>query len=123
VDAPFRTAAAQTGFWAIHAEAPHQRLKRLIYMPNTPSAKKAMRKAERKAAINKTRRTSMRTYVRRVEEALAAGDVEAAKAAFKDAEPKLIRSGQKGIIHSRTASRKVSRLAKRLKALDASASA
>jgi small subunit ribosomal protein S20 len=92
-------------------------------MPNTPSAKKAMRKAERKAAINKTRRTSMRTYVRRVEEALAAGDVEAAKAAFKDAEPKLIRSGQKGIIHSRTASRKVSRLAKRLKALDASASA
>lgn len=92
-------------------------------MPNTPSAKKAMRKAERKAAVNKVRRSSMRTQVRRVEEAIASGDLEAAKLAFKDAEPKLVRSAQKGIIHSRTASRKVARLAKRIKAMDAQASA
>lgn len=86
-------------------------------MPNTPSAKKAMRRALRRADINKARRSAMRSHVRRVEEAIQSGDVEAARAAFKQAEPKLIRSGQKGIIHSRTASRKVSRLAKRIKAL------
>lgn len=90
-------------------------------MPNTPSAKKAMRKAERKTAINKARRSAMRTQVRRVEEAIQSGDADAAREAFKSAEPVLVRSGQKGIVHARAASRKVSRLAKRIKAMSASA--
>lgn len=92
-------------------------------MPNTPSAKKAMRQAERRTEINKSRRTSMRSTVRRVEEAIASGNQDAAKAAFKDAEPKLIRSGQLGVIHSRAASRKVSRLAKRIRAMGETAAA
>ena len=90
-------------------------------MPNTPSAKKAVRKIERRTAINKTRRSSMRTSIRKVEEAIASGDQTAAKAAFKVAEPELVRSGQKGIVHARAASRKVSRLAKRIKQMSAQA--
>jgi len=90
-------------------------------MPNTSSAKKAVRKNVRKTAMKKTRRSAMRTYVRVVEEAIAAGDVAAAKAAFKVAEPNLARSGQKGIVHARAASRKVSRLAKRIKQMSADA--
>ena len=90
-------------------------------MPNTPSAKKAVRKIERKTAINKTRRSAMRTSVRKVEEAIASGDVSAAREAFKAAEPQIVRSGQKGIVHARAASRKVSRLAKRIKQMSAQA--
>lgn len=79
-------------------------------MANTTSAKKATRKMHRRTAINKNRRTQMRSEVRHVEEAIAAGNKEAAVAALKVAEPLLARSGQKGIVHKRTASRKVSRL-------------
>jgi small subunit ribosomal protein S20 len=88
-------------------------------MANTSSAKKATRKIARRAAINKNRRSRVRTYVRQVEEALASGDKVAAAAAFEAAQPELMRAAVKGVIHKNTASRKVSRLAKRLKTLSA----
>jgi len=81
-------------------------------MANTSSAKKATRKIARRTVVNKSRRTAMRNTVRRVEEAIASGDRDAALNALKTAEPALLRSAQKGIIHKNTASRKVSRLAK-----------
>lgn len=79
-------------------------------MANTPSAKKAARKIERRTEVNKNRRSRMRTFVRKVEEALAAGDKAAASTALKAAEPELMRAAQKGVLHKSTASRKVSRL-------------
>lgn len=88
-------------------------------MANTSSAKKATRKIARRAAINKNRRSRVRTYVRQVEEALASGDQAAAAAAFKTAQPELMRAAGKGVMHRNTASRKVSRLARRLKTLSA----
>ncbi len=86
-------------------------------MANTPSAKKAVRKIERRTRINKARRSQMRTYVRKVEEALASGNPEAAQAALRAAEPLLMRAAQKGIVHKNSASRKVSRLARRVNSL------
>ena len=86
-------------------------------MANTTSAKKAVRKIERRTAVNRSRRTQMRTYVRKVEEALASGDASAAAAALHAAEPLVMRAAQKGILHKNTASRKISRLTVRVKAL------
>jgi small subunit ribosomal protein S20 len=86
-------------------------------MANTPSAKKAVRKIERRAAANRSRRSQMRTYVRKVEEAIAAGDPSAAAAALRVAEPLVMRAAQKGIVHSNTAARKVSRLSRRVNAI------
>ena len=86
-------------------------------MANTTSAKKAVRKIERRTAVNRSRRSQMRTYVRKVEEALAAGDAAAATAALSAAEPLVMRAAQKGIIHKNTASRKISRLTVRVKTL------
>lgn len=86
-------------------------------MANTASAKKAVRKIARRTAVNKARRSQMRTYVRKVEEALAAGNAAAAAAALTDAEPKMMRAAQKGIVHKNTAARKVSRLAARVRTL------
>lgn len=83
-------------------------------MANTKSAKKAARQATRRTAVNKTRRSKMRSYTRKVEEAIASGDQAAAKAALMEAEPVLARTAQKGLVHPKTASRKVSRLAKRV---------
>ncbi|WP_371345172.1 30S ribosomal protein S20 [Ancylobacter sp. IITR112] len=88
-------------------------------MANTPSAKKAARKIERRTEVNRNRRSRMRTFVRKVEEALAAGDKDAAGAAFKSAEPEIMRAAQKGVLPKNTASRKVSRLAHRLAKLGA----
>ncbi|MFM8701553.1 MAG: 30S ribosomal protein S20 [Hyphomicrobiales bacterium] len=88
-------------------------------MANTASAKKATRRNERRTAVNRSRRSRMRTFVRKIEEALAAGDKAAAAAAFKTAEPELMKAAQKGIIHRNTAARKVSRLAKAVRALGA----
>ncbi|MET3793011.1 30S ribosomal protein S20 [Aquamicrobium terrae] len=88
-------------------------------MANTPSAKKATRKIARRTAINKNRRSRVRTFIRKVEEALAAGDKTAAEAAFQAAQPELMRAATKGVVHKNTASRKVSRLAQRLKSLSA----
>lgn len=87
------------------------------YMANTPSAKKATRKIAARTEINKSRRSRVRTYLRKVEEAIARGDASAAKAAFGVAEPELMRAVTKGILHKNTASRKVSRLASRVKAI------
>ncbi|WPP04702.1 30S ribosomal protein S20 [Methylocella tundrae] len=86
-------------------------------MANTPSAKKAVRKIERRTAVNKSRRSQMRTYVRKVEEAIASGDAEAASKALRVAEPLVMRAAQKGIIHKNTASRKVSRLSARVSSI------
>ncbi|HOV03948.1 MAG TPA: 30S ribosomal protein S20 [Hyphomicrobiales bacterium] len=86
-------------------------------MANTPSAKKAVRKIARRTAVNRNRRSRMRTYVRKVEEAIAAGDKDAAVAALRVAEPELMRAAGKGVMHKNTASRKVSRLVSRVKAL------
>ncbi len=88
-------------------------------MANTPSAKKATRKIVARTAINKNRRSRVRTYVRKVEEAIAAGDKAAAEAALKAAQPELMRAATRGVLHRNTASRKVSRLAQRVKSLGA----
>lgn len=88
-------------------------------MANTSSAKKATRKIARRTAVNKNRRSRVRTYVRKVEEALAAGDKSVAQTAFAAAETELMRAAGKGVLHRNTASRKVSRLAQRLKSLEA----
>ncbi len=86
-------------------------------MANTSSAKKAARKIARRAAVNKNRRSRVRTFVRKVEEALATGDKAVAAAALKVAEPELMRAATKGVLHRNTASRKVSRLSHRVNAL------
>jgi small subunit ribosomal protein S20 len=86
-------------------------------MANTKSARKAVRKIARRTAVNKSRRSEMRTSVRKVEEALEAKNAEAAAEALRGAEPLIARAAQKGVIHKNTASRKISRLAKRVKAI------
>jgi small subunit ribosomal protein S20 len=86
-------------------------------MANTSSAKKAARKMIRKTEINKNRRSRLKSEVRAVEEAIASGDAGKAADALKAAQPLLMRTAQKGIVSKKTASRKVSRLTKRVKAL------
>jgi small subunit ribosomal protein S20 len=86
-------------------------------MANTKSAKKAARQTVRRTNANKARRSRARNYARKVEEAIASGDKAAAAAALKEAEPVLARTAQKGLLHRKTASRKVSRLAKRVSAM------
>ncbi len=88
-------------------------------MANTSSAKKATRKIAARTEVNKARRSRMRSYVRKFEEAVAAGDKTAAAEAFKAVEPEIMRAATKGIVHKNTASRKVSRLAARLKTISA----
>jgi small subunit ribosomal protein S20 len=88
-------------------------------MANTKSAKKAARKIARRAIINKSRRSRVRNYVRKVEEAIAAGDRSQALAVMKEAEPQLMRAAQKGVLHKNSASRKVSRLVARIAKLGA----
>jgi small subunit ribosomal protein S20 len=86
-------------------------------MANTKSAQKMVRKIARRTAVNKARVTRMRTVVKKVEAAIASGDKTAAQAAFKVAEPQLMKAAQSGVVHKNTASRKVSRLASAVKAL------
>lgn len=86
-------------------------------MANTSSAKKATRKIEARSEVNKSRRSRVRTFLRKVEEAIASGDHKVAFAALKAAEPEIHRAAQKGIVHANLASRKVSRLNTRVKAL------
>jgi small subunit ribosomal protein S20 len=83
-------------------------------MANTKSAKKAARKIVARTEVNKARRSRVRTFMRDVEEAIASGDKGRAEAALKGAEPEIMRAAQKGVLHSNTASRKVSRLAHRV---------
>jgi len=86
-------------------------------MANTKSAKKMVRKIARRTEVNKSRRSRVRTFVRKVEEAIASGDKPAATAALKAAEPEIMRGVTKGVVHKNTGSRKVSRLAARVKKL------
>ncbi len=88
-------------------------------MANTSSAKKATRKIAARTEMNKARRSRVRTFVRKVEEAILTGDKAVALAAFLAAEPELMRATSKGVMHQNTASRKVSRLSKRVAAVGA----
>ncbi|HEV2604806.1 MAG TPA: 30S ribosomal protein S20 [Microvirga sp.] len=88
-------------------------------MANTVSAKKMTRKIAKRTVINRSRRSRMRTFLRKVEEAIATGNQSDATAALRAAEPEIMRAAQKGIVHKNTASRKVSRLASRIKTLSA----
>ena len=88
-------------------------------MANTPGAKKAVRKIARRTEVNTARRSRVRTFLRKFEEAIASGDAAAAKAAFVEAQSELMRAVSKGVVHKNTGSRKVSRLAARLKKLAA----
>ena len=83
-------------------------------MANTSSARKATRKIARRTEINKGRRSNLRSFVRKVEEAIAAGDKTTALAALHAAEPEIMRAAQKGVVPKNSASRKVSRLTQRI---------
>lgn len=86
-------------------------------MANTPQSKKRARQSETRFAINKARRSRMRTFLRKVEEALLTGNKDVAAAALKEAQPELMRGVSKGVVHKNTISRKISRLNSRVKAL------
>jgi small subunit ribosomal protein S20 len=86
-------------------------------MANSPQAKKRVRQAARRTAINKARRSRVRTFLRKVEEAIAAGDQAAAREALRVAQPEIMRGARKRVLHKNTASRKVSRLNSRIRAL------
>lgn len=88
-------------------------------MANTRSAKKMTRKIERRTALNKSRRTRMRTFVKQLHAAVAAGDVDNARSALRTAEAEVMKAVSKGIIHKNTGSRTVSRLSARVKAMTA----
>ncbi|MEO9515978.1 MAG: 30S ribosomal protein S20 [Paracoccaceae bacterium] len=86
-------------------------------MANTPQAKKRARQNEKRFAVNKARRSRIRTYLRKVEEAIESGDKAVAEAALKLAQPELMRGVSKGVYHKNTAARKMSRLSARVKSL------
>jgi small subunit ribosomal protein S20 len=88
-------------------------------MANSPQAKKRARQNERRYAVNKARRSRIRTYLRKVEEAIASGDQAAAAAALRAVQPELMRGVTKGVLHKNTVARKMSRLSARVKALAA----
>jgi len=86
-------------------------------MPNTPSAEKRVRQTARRTATNRARKSRVRTFLRKVEEAILKGDKGAAAEALRAAEPEIMRGAQKGVMHKNAASRKVSRLAHRIAAI------
>ncbi|MCH8465213.1 MAG: 30S ribosomal protein S20 [Roseinatronobacter sp.] len=86
-------------------------------MANTPQSKKRARQVERRTEINKARRSRIRTFLRKVEEAIASGDQTAAAEALRAAQPELARGVTKGVMHKNTVARKMSRLSSRVKAL------
>ncbi|MCY1128719.1 30S ribosomal protein S20 [Frigidibacter sp. RF13] len=86
-------------------------------MANTPQSKKRARQSERRQDVNKARRSRIRTFLRKVEEAITSGNSEAATTALKNAQPELARGITKGVLHKNTVARKMSRLASRVKAL------
>jgi small subunit ribosomal protein S20 len=88
-------------------------------MANSPSSKKRARQTERRTAVNRARRSRIRTFIRKVEEAIATGDFSAAAEALRAAQPEIMRGVSKGVTHKNTGSRKISRLAGRVKALNA----
>ena len=86
-------------------------------MANSPQSKKRARQNERRLAVNKARRSRIRTFIRKVEEAIASGDKDAASSALRAAQPELMRGVTKGVFHKNTAARKLSRLSARVKSL------
>ena len=86
-------------------------------MANSPQSQKRARQNERRFAVNKARRSRIRTYLRKVEEAIASGDKDAAREALKAAQPELMRGVTKGVVHKNTAARKMSRLSHRVSTL------
>ena len=86
-------------------------------MANTAQSKKRARQNEKRAAVNKSRRSRIRTFLRKVEEAISSGNKSAANAALKEVQPELMRGVSKGIFHKNTAARKMSRLSTRIKKL------
>ena len=86
-------------------------------MANTIQSKKRARQNEKRYAVNKARRSRIRTYLRKLEEAIASGDKDGATAALRAAQPELMRGVTKGVFHKNTAARKMSRLSARVKAL------
>lgn len=88
-------------------------------MANTASAKKAARKIVRRTEVNQARKSRMRTFIRKVEEAIGSGKHDEAAAALKAAQPEIMRAAQKGVLPKNTASRKVSRLSARIAKIEA----
>ncbi|MCC5964747.1 MAG: 30S ribosomal protein S20 [Natronohydrobacter sp.] len=88
-------------------------------MANTPQSKKRARQIERRTEVNKARRSRIRTFLRKVEEAIASGNADDAKEALRQAQPELARGATKGVLHKNTVARKMSRLSSRIKALSA----
>lgn len=86
-------------------------------MANTAQSKKRARQNERRFAVNKARRSRIRTFLRNVEEAISSGDPKAAAEALRAAQPELMRGVSRGVLHKNTASRKISRLSSRVKAI------
>ncbi|MGB0661286.1 MAG: 30S ribosomal protein S20 [Mangrovicoccus sp.] len=86
-------------------------------MANTPQSKKRARQNESRYSVNKARRSRIRTFLRKVEEAIASGNKDDATAALRAAQPELMRGVTKGILHKNTAARKMSRLSSRVKAI------
>jgi small subunit ribosomal protein S20 len=90
-------------------------------MANTASARKRIRQIERRTERNKSRMSRMRTFIKKVEAAVASGDKDAASVALREAQPEMQRAAGKGVVHKNTVARKISRLSARVKALGASA--
>ncbi|PJN95378.1 30S ribosomal protein S20 [Amaricoccus sp. HAR-UPW-R2A-40] len=90
-------------------------------MANSPSSKKRARQTERRTEVNKARRSRIRTFIRKVEEAIAGGDKAVAAEALRVAQPEIMRGVTKGVTHKNTAARKISRLASRVSAIQAQA--
>ncbi|WP_390911557.1 30S ribosomal protein S20 [Pseudosulfitobacter sp. SM2401] len=86
-------------------------------MANTPQAKKRARQNAARFEVNKARRSRIRTFLRKVEEAIESGDKDAANAALRAAQPELMRGVTKGVYHKNTVARKMSRLSARVKAV------
>ena len=86
-------------------------------MANTPQSKKRARQSERRQDVNKARRSRIRTFLRKVEEAISSGNQEVATTALRNAQPELARGITKGVLHKNTVARKMSRLAARVKSL------
>jgi len=88
-------------------------------MANSPQARKRIRQTARRTEVNRARTSRIRTFIRKVEEAIATGDKSSAQAALTAAQPEIMRGVTKGVLHKSTASRKVSRLAKQVNAISA----
>ena len=88
-------------------------------MANHKSAEKRIRQTERRTEVNRARISRIRTFLKKVETAIATGDKSAADAAFREAQPELMRGVSKGVLHKNTVSRKISRLSARIKAIKA----